>query len=77
MKIKKIKAEGQFIYPATITAAVKDANFLKEDNSPMTQEEINLFLNNGLENNFYSKTEIDNMLQISVQQIANLVGGDA
>ena len=45
MKIKKIKSEGQYIYPATIAAAVKDANFLKENDSPMTQGEINLYLN--------------------------------
>lgn len=44
MKIKKIKSDGQFIYPATIAAAVKDANFLKEDKSPMTQGEVNLYL---------------------------------
>lgn len=45
MKIKKIKSQGEFVYPATIAAAVKDANFLKEDNKPMTQGEINLYLN--------------------------------
>lgn len=44
MKIKKIKSEGQYIYPATIAAAVKDANFLKEDKSVMTQGEVNSFL---------------------------------
>lgn len=50
MKIKKIKSEGQFIYPATIAAAVKDANFLKDDNTVMTQGEINLYLNNAISN---------------------------
>ena len=45
MKIKKIKSQGQYVYPATIAAAVKDANFLKQDDSPMTQGEINLYLN--------------------------------
>lgn len=49
MKIKKIKSEGQFIYPATIAAAVKDANFLNEDKSPMTQGEINLYLNSQID----------------------------
>ena len=44
MKIKKIKSQGEFIYPATIAAAVKDANFLKESGSPMTQGEINTSL---------------------------------
>lgn len=48
MKIKKIKDQGQFIYPATIANAVKDLNFLKENNSPMTQGEINLYLQNTL-----------------------------
>lgn len=45
MKIQKIKSQGIFVYPATIAAAVKDANFRKQDNSPMTQGEINLYLN--------------------------------
>lgn len=48
MKIKKIKSEGQFIYPATIAAAVKDANFLKDGNIPMTQGEVNLYLNDAI-----------------------------
>lgn len=48
MRIKKIKSEGQFIYPATIAAAVKDANFLKKDNSVMTQGEVNLYLNDAI-----------------------------
>lgn len=51
MKIKKIKSEGQYIYPATIAAAVKDANFLKQDDSPMTQGEINLYLNDAIPTN--------------------------
>jgi beta-galactosidase len=29
MKIKKIKSQGEYCYPATIAAAVKDANFTK------------------------------------------------
>ena len=44
MKIKKIKLQDEYIYPATITAAIKDANFLKEDGTAMTQEEINAYL---------------------------------
>lgn len=44
MKIKKIKLQDEYIYPATIAAAVKDANFLKESGSPMTQGEINTSL---------------------------------
>lgn len=62
MKIKKIKSEGQFIYPATIAAAVKDANFLKQDNSPMTQGEINLYLNNQVDTvNSNITTEINKL----------------
>lgn len=45
MKIKKIKSEGQFIYPVTIAAAIKDANFQNEG-VVMTQGEINLYLDN-------------------------------
>lgn len=48
MKIKKIKSQGEFCYPATIAAAVKDANFTKSTDSgdvPMTQGEINQYLN--------------------------------
>ena len=41
MKIKKIKSQGEYCYPATIAAAVKDANFQKEDGTVMTQGEIN------------------------------------
>lgn len=65
MKIKKIKSEGQFIYPATIAAAVKDANFLKKDNSPMTQGEINLYLNNQVETTNNNITSEINKLDLS------------
>ena len=41
MKIKKIKSQGEYCYPATIAAAVKDANFLKDTGAVMTQGEIN------------------------------------
>ena len=41
MKIKKIKSEGQYVYPATIAAAVKDANILDSSGKPMSQGEIN------------------------------------
>ena len=41
MKIKKIKSQGEYCYPATIAAAVKDANFLKDTGTVMTQGEIN------------------------------------
>ena len=41
MKIKKIKSDGAYIYPATIAAAVKDANFLNSSGNAMTQGEIN------------------------------------
>ena len=58
MKIKKIKSEGQYIYPATIASAVKDTNFLKEDNSPMTQGEINIYLNSLLSSDKVSKKEL-------------------
>lgn len=44
MRIKKIKSNGQYIYPVTITSAVKDVNFLKDDKSAMTQGEINTYL---------------------------------
>lgn len=45
MKIKKIKSEGQVIYPATIAQAIKDVNFPTEG-QPMTQGEINSYLRN-------------------------------
>lgn len=48
MKIKKIKIENESIYPATISQAVKDPNFIKEGDSVMTQGEINLYLNNAI-----------------------------
>lgn len=65
MKIKKIKSEGQFIYPATIAAAVKDANFLKKDDSPMTQGEINLYLNDQVETVNSNITKEINKLDLS------------
>lgn len=65
MRIKKIKSEGKYVYPATIAAAVKDANFLKEGDSAMTQGEINLYLNNQIDNvNSNITTEI-NKLELS------------
>ena len=60
MKINKLKLQNEFIYPATIADAVKDANFTKDDNSVMTQGEINLYLNNKIDSSSYlSKTEAD------------------
>lgn len=50
MKIQKIKFQGKYVYPATIAAAVKDANFRKDDESAMTQGEINLYLADRLDN---------------------------
>lgn len=65
MKIQKIKAQGELFYPATITPAIKDPNFLKQDNTPMTQGEVNLYLNDSIPTNIseltndsgYQKTE--------------------
>ena len=51
MKINKLKLQNEFIYPATIADAVKDANFTKDDSSIMTQGEINLYLNNKIDLN--------------------------
>lgn len=48
MKIKKIKDQGQLIYPATITSAIKDPNFLKDNRSAETQEEINQEFNTSI-----------------------------
>lgn len=60
MKINKLKLQNEFIYPATIADAVKDANFTKDDSSIMTQGEINLYLNNKINSSSYlSKTEAD------------------
>ena len=60
MKINKLKLQNEFIYPATIAEAVKDANFTKDDSSIMTQGEINLYLNNKIDSSSYlSKTEAD------------------
>lgn len=49
MKIYKLTYDGSVFYPATITSAVKDINFLKDDNSPMTQTEINLYFSEQFE----------------------------
>ena len=60
MKINKLKLQNEFIYPATIADAIKDANFTKDDSSIMTQGEINLYLNNKIDSSSYlSKTEAD------------------
>lgn len=69
MKIKKLKYGDVFIYPATITSAVKDFKFTKEGNVPMTQQEINSFLNNSIptkvseltnDSGYQKTTEADN-----------------
>lgn len=36
MRLKKIKLGSKYIYPVTITTAIKDINFTKFDNIPMT-----------------------------------------
>ena len=73
MKIKKIKLQDEYIYPATIAAAVKDANFLKESGSPMTQGEINTSLSEnkvdkiegkGLSTNDYTTVEKEKLANI-------------
>ena len=74
MKIKKIKLQDEYIYPATIAAAVKDANFLKESGSPMTQGEINTSLSEnkvdkiegkGLSTNDYTTAEKNKLAGIA------------
>ena len=74
MKIKKIKLQDEYIYPATIAAAVKDANFLKESGSPMTQGEINTSLSEnkvdkiegkGLSTNDYTTVEKNKLAGIA------------
>ena len=60
MKINKLKLQNEFIYPTNIADAVKDANFIKDNGSIMTQGEINLYLNNKIDSSSYlSKTEAD------------------
>lgn len=49
MKILKLISNDGAFYPATVAPAIKDLNFLKDDDSPMTQEEINLYLNSQVE----------------------------
>lgn len=46
MKIKKLKQEEEYFYPATISAAVKDEHFVNNDGLVMTQSEINQDYNN-------------------------------
>lgn len=65
MKIKKLKDQGQFIYPATITNAIKDTNFLKEASIPMTQSEINLYLNQNI-------NDISKMIGEAIINLSNI-----
>ena len=58
MRIKKIKLGNKYIYPATITTAIKDINFTKSDNIPMTQEEINQYLDSKI--SFTVKNSLNN-----------------
>lgn len=63
MKIKKIKSQGEYCYPATIAAAVKDANFTKltdDGDVPMTQGEINQYLNSKTTVAFTVKSTLTN-----------------
>lgn len=46
MKIKKLKQEEEYFYPATISAAIKDQNFVDNEGQVMTQSEINQDYNN-------------------------------
>lgn len=46
MKIKKLKQEEEYFYPATISAAIKDENFVDNDGLVMTQRDINQDYNN-------------------------------
>ena len=41
MKIKKLKSQKEYFYPATIADAVKDINFTDEEGNILTQSEIN------------------------------------
>lgn len=67
MKIKKIKSNGVFVYPATISQAVKDPNFHDpSDNHVMTQEEINTQLNDRLET---LENAPDNSLDVKIDTI--------
>lgn len=44
-EIKPVQTNGTIFYPKTVAAAVMDNNFLNNANEPMTQEEINAYLN--------------------------------
>lgn len=44
MKVKKIKTQDGYIYPVSVTPAIKDFNFRDENNNSLTQAEINLLL---------------------------------
>ncbi len=67
MKIKKVKSGGEYCYPATIAAAVKDANFQKSDGTVMTQGEINTQVKtttDNLDSTKANKTEVVNTVEI-------------
>lgn len=67
MKIKKVKSQGEYCYPATIAAAVKDANFQKSDGTAMTQGEINTQVKtttDNLDSTKANKTEVVNTVEI-------------
>ena len=51
VRIKKVKVDGEFIYPATIANAVKDINFKNSEGEILTQSEINSELKSKVESN--------------------------
>lgn len=63
MKIKKIKVENEFIYPATITNAIKDINFISEDETYLTQADINQYFNSQMQN-FITRDEMSLILAL-------------
>lgn len=71
MKIKKLVDKGLAFYPATISSAVKDPNFLKEDDTPMTQGEINLYLND-IATNLVTKQELSEVEEVTANALIDL-----
>ena len=67
VRIKKVKVDGEFIYPATIANAVKDINFKNSEGEILTQSEINSELKSKVESN----TSILDDIRVKVEKLTN------
>ena len=67
VRIKKVKVDGEFIYPATIANAVKDINFKNSGGEILTQSEINSELKSKIESN----TSVLDDIRDKVEKLTN------